>query len=179
MRVPILGVATLVLASVCVSPAFGQEVTREEVEGIRNFARVGTTIACAGAITAEAVPEIARMGFASIINLRLADERGNDVEGARAAADAAGIRYIHIPWDGSDDPAVAKQFLDVILGSGTEPAFVHCAGGGRAASMWLIKRIAGDHWDVERATEEAIALGATNQRMREFAIRYAQANHRM
>ena len=52
------------------------------------------------------------------------------------------------------------------------------AGGDRAATMWLIKRIAVDHWDVERATEEAIALGQGNPDRRQFAIEYAQANRR-
>ena len=44
--------------------------------------------------------------------------------------------------------------------------------------MWLIKRIAVDRWDVERATEEAIALGQGNPAARQFAIEYAQANRR-
>jgi protein tyrosine phosphatase (PTP) superfamily phosphohydrolase (DUF442 family) len=73
---------------------------------------------------------------------------------------------------------VAEQFLDAITSQGVEPAFVHCAGGGRAATMWLLKRIAIDHWDVERATEEAIALGQTNEVVRQFAIDYGQAHQR-
>jgi hypothetical protein len=35
-----------------------QQVTRESREGIKNLARVETTVACAGAITTEAMPEI-------------------------------------------------------------------------------------------------------------------------
>jgi uncharacterized protein (TIGR01244 family) len=179
MRVPLLGAAALLLIAVFAGPAFTQSVVTEEVEGVRNFRRIGTTIACAGAITTDAVPEIARMGFASIINLRLAEEPGNDVEGARAAAETAGVNYIHIPWDGSDNFDVFTQFLDAMEQSGVEPAFIHCAGGGRAATMWMIKRISLDHWDVRQAEEEAIALGAGNPERRRFAIRFAQANHRM
>jgi hypothetical protein len=44
--------------------------------------------------------------------------------------------------------------------------------------MWLIKRIAVDHWDVDRAVKEAVALGQTNEAARTFAIEYAQANKR-
>ena len=178
MRLPMFGAASLVLVGLLAGPAFGQEVTREEVEGIRNFARVGTTIACAGAINPTAVPDIARMGFASIINLRRASEEGANVEQEAAAVAAAGIKYFHIPYDGSADPAVAEQFLDAITADGVEPAFIHCAGGSRAATMWLIKRIAVDRWDVERATEEAIALGQGNPAARQFAIEFAQANLR-
>jgi hypothetical protein len=36
----------------------GQQVTKETRDGIKNFARVETTVACAGAITADAMPEI-------------------------------------------------------------------------------------------------------------------------
>ena len=178
MRVPMFGASSLVLVGLLASPAFGQGVVREEVEGIRNFARVGTTIACAGAIDPAAVPEIEQMGFSSIINLRRATEQGANVEQEAAAVAATGLKYFHIPYDGSADPAVAEQFLDAITSEGAEPAFVHCAGGGRAATMWLVKRIAVDHWDVERATEEAIALGQGNPDRRKFAIEYGQAHPR-
>ena len=67
---------------------------------IRNFAKVESTVACAGAITPGAIPEIKKMGFASIINLRLATEEGADIEGNIAAAKAAGIPYYHIPFSG-------------------------------------------------------------------------------
>ena len=86
------------------------------------------------------------MGFSSVINLRRATEQGANVEQEAVAVAAAGLKYFHIPYDGSADPAVAEQFLDAITSEGVEPAFVHCAGGGRAATMWLIKRIAVDHW---------------------------------
>jgi uncharacterized protein (TIGR01244 family) len=178
MRVSIFGASSLVLVGLLASPALGQDVVREEVEGIRNFARVGTTIACAGAITTGAIPDIEEMGFASVINLRRATEEGANVEAEAAAVAATEMKYFHIPYDGSADPAVAEQFLDAITSEGVEPAFVHCAGGGRAATMWLVKRIAVDHWDVERATEEAIALGQGNPDRRQFAIEYGQANQR-
>jgi uncharacterized protein (TIGR01244 family) len=119
------------------------------------------------------------MGFASIINLRLASENGANVEAEEAAAKAAGIRYYHVPFSGqSPDPAAAGRFLDAITTQGSEPAFIHCGGGGRAAVMWLIKRLAVDHWDVDRAVSEATALGMTSQTLKQFAIDYAKANPR-
>lgn len=172
------GVGVILLAGLFASPVAGQGVVTEEIAGIRNFRHVGTTIACAGAITPEVVPEIERMGFVSIINLRLASEPGANVEQEEAAVAATGLKYFHIPYDGSANLAVAEQFLDAITSEGAEPAFVHCAGGNRAATMWLIKRIAVDGWDVERATQEAIALGQSNPELRQFAIKYAEANRR-
>jgi uncharacterized protein (TIGR01244 family) len=156
-----------------------QEVTKETVEGITNFNRIETTVACTGAINATAVPKIKQFGFASIINLRQASEAGADLEGEAAAAKAADIRYYSIPFNSaSPDPAVADQFLDAITAKGSAPAFIHCAGGGRAATMWFIKRLVVDHWDVERATKEATALGMTNPALKQFAIDYAQTHKR-
>ena len=180
MRLRMLTAAGLMamVATIAV-PVLAQQVTTESVDGIRNFRRLETTIACAGAITAESVPEIKKFGFVSIINLRLASEPGAEVKKEAAAAEAAGLRYFHIPFSGqSPDPAVAGQFLDAISSAGAEPAFVHCAGGNRAAVMWMIKRIAIDHWEVDRAVAEAEALGMTSETLRAFAIQYAQANHR-
>jgi uncharacterized protein (TIGR01244 family) len=116
------------------------------------------------------------MGFVSVINLRLASEAGAEVEKEGAAAQALGLRYFHVPFDGSPDPKAAGEFLKAITSPGAEPAFIHCAGGNRAATMWLIKRLAVDHWDVDRATKEAIALGQTNEAIRQFAIDYAKTH---
>jgi uncharacterized protein (TIGR01244 family) len=159
-------------------PASAQQVTRETVPGITNLARLETTVACSGAITADAIPAIKQMGFASIVNLRVATEPGADVEKQAAAAKAAGLRYFHVPFDGKPDPKAAGAFLDAITTPGAEPAFIHCAGGNRAATMWLIKRLAVDRWDVDRATKEAQALGQTSAALRQFAVEYAQANPR-
>jgi len=52
-----------------------QNVTRETVPGVTNFARVETTIACAGATTPAALAGLKKVGYASVINLREATER--------------------------------------------------------------------------------------------------------
>ena len=168
----------LALVSICATPALAQQVTKDTVPGIRNLAKIETTVACAGAITPESVVEVKKMGFVSVINLRLASEEGANVEKEEAAAKAASIRYYHVPYDGSADPKAADAFLTAITTKGAEPAFIHCSGGNRAATMWLIKRIAIDHWDVDRATKEATLLGQTNPTMRQFAIDFAQAHKR-
>jgi len=161
------------------TPTRAQEVTKETVEGITNFNRLETTVACTGAIKATAVPEIKKYGFASIINLRQASEAGADLEAEAAAAKAADIRYYSLPFSATaPDPAVADKFLDAITTKGSDPAFIHCAGGGRAATMWFIKRLVIDHWDVDRASKEATALGMTSPTLKQFAIDYAQTHKR-
>ena len=178
MRVLVRAVAVAGVASVAVLGA-AQQVTKESVPGVTNFARLETTVACAGAIKADAVPEIKKLGFASIVNLRQASEPGADIEAEAAAAKAAGIRYYHVPFNGQmPDPAVADRFLDAITAPGSEPAFIHCAGGNRAAAMWMIKRLTVDHWDADRAAAEATALGMTSPALKQFALDYAQAHKR-
>jgi protein tyrosine phosphatase (PTP) superfamily phosphohydrolase (DUF442 family) len=118
-------IVLLIVGSLVTTPA-GSQVIKETVPGITNYARVESTVACAGAITTGAVPEIKRLGYKSIINLRLASEPGANIEEATAAAKAAGITYIHIPFDATNpDPAVVDAFLKAIRTPGTEPAFIH------------------------------------------------------
>ena len=49
-------------------------------------------------------------------------------------------------------------------------------GGNRAAAMWLIKRLAVDHWDVDRAATEATALGLTSSALKTFAVEYVHSH---
>src|SRR5215470_11248512 len=153
------------------------QVTKESVPGITNFARVETTVACAGAVTNSAVAEIKKMGFASIINLRQPTEQGADIEGEAAAAKAAGIKFYNIPFNNAaPDNAVVDRFLQTIGQPGNEPAFIHCASGNRAAAMWFVKRVIVDKWDVERAGTEAAGLGLSNQALKSFMLSYIDSH---
>jgi uncharacterized protein (TIGR01244 family) len=151
------------------------QVTKESVAGVTNFARVETTVACAGATTPEALAGIKRMGFASVINLRQASEPGAAIEEEAAAATAAGINYVHLPFNAaSPDPMLAERFLAAVTTPANQPAFIHCASGNRAAALWLIKRVVVDKWDVERASAEATALGLTNPSLKAYALEQIQ-----
>jgi protein tyrosine phosphatase (PTP) superfamily phosphohydrolase (DUF442 family) len=109
-----------------VATAASAQVVRQEVPGIRNFAKVESTVACAGAITTGAIQEIKKMGYASIINLRLATEQGADIDANTAAAKAADIPYYHIPFSSAaPDAAVVDTFLKTITAPGVQPAFIH------------------------------------------------------
>ena len=154
-------------------------VTKESVPGIVNFAKVETVVSCAGATTPAALSEVKRMGYVSVINLRQASEPGADIEASAAAAKAAGLNYIHLPFNtASPDPALVDNFLDAVMDKANQPAFIHCASANRAAALWMVKRIAVDNWDVERASTEAAALGLTNPALRAFAIEQAQKRRR-
>jgi uncharacterized protein (TIGR01244 family) len=145
----------LALAGATAAAVHAQQVTKEAVPGITNFARVQTTVACAGAVEASAVPDIKNLGFASIINLRQASEQGANIEGEGAAAKSVGLNYFSIPFNAAaPDPALVPTFLAAVTKPANQPAFIHCAGGGRAASMWLIKRMQVDGWDEQKAAKK-------------------------
>jgi uncharacterized protein (TIGR01244 family) len=162
------------VCSVAVVAAQSQ-VTKESVPGIVNFAKVETTVACAGATTPAALVEVKRMGYASVVNLRQANEPGADIDAAAAAAKAAGINFIHIPFNAaSPDPMLVDKFIKAVTDKANQPAFIHCASANRAAALWMVKRIVVDKWDIERASTEAAALGLTSSALKTFAIEQAQ-----
>ena len=163
---------------IAVATLNAQNVTKETLPGVTNFAKLETTHACAGATTPAAVAGLQQMGYASIINLREASEAGADVDAEAAAAKAAGINYIHLPFNtASPNPAVVDSFLKAVTDAKNQPAFVHCASANRAAAMWMIKRMQVDKWDADRAGTEAAALGLTNGALKTFALEYV-ATHK-
>lgn len=176
LRPPTLLAFTLALMTTTLA---AQGPVKETVAGARNFARLETTIACAGAIDAAvALPEIKKLGFVSVINLREATEQGADVEKEQQVAASLGLKYFHVPFNAAKpDPAAADAFLAAIKTPGAEPAFIHCASGNRAATMWLIKRLVIDRWDTDRAVQEASDLGQSSAPLRTFALEYA-ARHK-
>jgi uncharacterized protein (TIGR01244 family) len=168
IRLPIVAALGLFLS---VTAAVHAQVTKETVPGITNFARVETTVACAGATTPAALTEVKRLGYKSVVNLRVATEAGADIDGEAAAAKAAGITFVHLPFNAqSPDPMLVERFLKVVTDPANQPAFIHCASGNRAAALWLIKRVEVDKWDIDRASAEATALGLTSSALKTFAL---------
>jgi uncharacterized protein (TIGR01244 family) len=168
-----------VLSLTAVTAAAQGKVTKETVPGITNYTHLETTVACTGAITTEAVPEIKKMGYVSIINLREATEQGANVEAEAEAAKKAGIKYFHVPFNGGMPTAAAvDNFLKAITTSGSEPAFIHCAGGNRAAAMWFVKRAVVDKWPTDKAMAEATELGFTNPALKTFMTEYVKTHQK-
>jgi uncharacterized protein (TIGR01244 family) len=164
--------------AICTSVLIGAQaqVTKESVPGIVNFSKVETTVACAGATTPAALAEVKRMGYASVVNLRLASEAGAEIEAEAAAAKTAGLNFVHLPFNAAaPDPMLVDNFLKAVTDARNQPAFIHCASANRAAALWMIKRVEVDKWDVERASAEAAALGLTSPALKTFVMDQIQA----
>ena len=98
------------------------------------------------------------------------------VEEEGAAVKAAGMNYVHLPFDPQNpDAHLIDNFITAVTAPANQPAYVHCAAGGRAASLWMVKRVLADGWDEQRALTEANALGL-NDRFRPFALNYIHSH---
>jgi hypothetical protein len=67
------------------------------VPGAFNVTRVGADVTCAGATDPAAFAQLKQLGYTSIINLRRDGEQGTDISAARRVAEAAGLKYVHVP----------------------------------------------------------------------------------
>jgi uncharacterized protein (TIGR01244 family) len=167
-----LQTALLVVAA-AVSVASAQEAKKETVPGVVNFTKVDATVACGGALSGDAVSELKSRGYRAIINFRLASENGANVEGEQSTATAAGIKYIHLPFNAqSPDAKVVDAFLTAVSDPANQPVFVHCGSANRVGAMWLIKRVLQDKWTIEKATAEAELIGLTSAPLKQFALDY-------
>ncbi len=52
------------------------------------------------------------------------------------------------------------------------PMFLHCASANRVGAFWLVKRVKQDGWTVDKAIDEATAIGLTNPALKQFALDY-------
>jgi uncharacterized protein (TIGR01244 family) len=156
-----------------------QTPQKAELPGASNVTRVDAVLMCGGATTDEAFPALRKEGFAAVINLRQPDEPGVDIARSRQAAEAAGLKYVHIPVRGAGpEPASIEAFLAAVQDPANQPMYIHCGTANRVGGMWLIKRLVVDGWDEDRAVKEATAIGLTSANLRQFALDYAAARQK-
>ena len=164
------------VAALIAIPA-GAQVQKKDMPGIRNYSRVDATVGCGGAVDPAAMGSLKQEGFVSVVNLRLANEEGANVDAGRAAAQAAGLKYIHLPFNvAAPDPKVVDSFLAAVAEPGNQPVFIHCGSANRVGGMWMIKRVLQDRWAMDRALTEAQAIGLNNPALTAFATDYIKGH---
>jgi uncharacterized protein (TIGR01244 family) len=147
---------------------------------IINFTRVdgapvfaGTVAGLGGATAPSAMHWLREEGFVTVINLRVASESGADIDASRAAAEAAGLEYRHLPIDpGRPDPDLVNKFLATVGDEANQPVYIHCSSATRAAALWMIGRVAVDGLDIDAASEEVEAIAARPADAIAVATRY-------
>jgi uncharacterized protein (TIGR01244 family) len=176
-RIRMAAVVTGFLTATALVTAQAPQMPASSIPGITNYTRVDATVGCGGATAVQAFPALKREGFTTVINLRQADEPGANIDESKAAAERAGLKYIHIPFDGhAPSPAVADAFLAAVKDPSNAPVYIHCAAASRVGAVWLIKRVLVDGWDVDRATSEAKKIGLRSVQLEQFARDYIAAH---
>lgn len=83
------------------------------------------------------VARAAAAGFRTIINNRPDGETGDQTNGAeiKAAAEAAGLTYRHLPFTGPPPPAVVAETA-MLLDQAPGPVLAYCRTGTRSIMAW-------------------------------------------
>jgi uncharacterized protein (TIGR01244 family) len=166
--------AVLTAAVVAAVPALAQ-VQKKEIAGIANYSRVDATVGCGGRVDPAAMRALRAEGYVSVVNLRQASEPGADIDAGRKAAQEAGLKYIHLPFDAAaPDSRVVDSFLAAVNDRANQPVFIHCGSANRVGGLWLIKRVVNDGWSIDRAQAEAETIGLSSARLAAFATEYVK-----
>jgi len=124
------------------------------------FARKITDgITIAGQPNEGDITKLAERGYRTVVNLRKESEPGVLPEEKRLVEEA-GMNYASIPVasDTLDDLTV-ERFIQAVESDDSQPAVVHCGGGGRAGIMTLLQLAMSNGWSLEKALADGAKLG--------------------
>ena len=169
--------ALAAVLAMSVAASVAAQVQKKEMAGVRNYSRVDATVGCGGQVDPTAMSALRKEGYVSVINLREATEPGADVEAGRAAAKTAGLKYIHLPFNvAKPDSKVVDAFLAAVADKNNQPVFIHCGSANRVGGMWMIKRALQDKWPMDKAREEAAAIGLREDATIAFVTQYINSH---
>jgi uncharacterized protein (TIGR01244 family) len=101
---------------------------------------INESISVAPQIAVEHVAEIAAAGFKTIVNNRPDDEDAGQPSGdaIRAAAEAAGLKYVSIPVThaGFSHPQIDAMTQALVDADG--PVLAYCRSGTRSCNLWAL-----------------------------------------
>jgi uncharacterized protein (TIGR01244 family) len=119
--------------------------------------KVTETFSVAPQIVVDDIAAAADQGFALVINNRPDGEAPDQPPSARmaAAAQAAGVDYVHIPVVGGPTPAQVEAVRSAIAAA-KGPVLAFCRSGTRSIITWSL----GQAQSGERSREDLVRLGA-------------------
>ncbi len=126
----------------------------EQVDGdtIRNYARIDERLAAAGQPTLAALRGLKRLGFKTVVNLRLPGELDED-EGAIVRE--AGLAYVSVPISSGDfSSADADAVATVLDDEAAAPVLLHCGSSNRVGGVLAVLEVRRG-----QSTEDAVAFG--------------------
>ncbi|MFZ3200340.1 MAG: tyrosine-protein phosphatase [Candidatus Acidiferrales bacterium] len=155
----ILALAGLVFAGMLFSaaqPARSQTSNQasEKLQGLPNWGQVTDTLFRGGQPASAGFKALQQMGVGIVVNFR---DEGGEIASEQREVESLGLKYVSIPWSGSNEPSDAQvvQFLDLVRANPTAKIFVHCKrGADRTGVMVAAYRIAVQHETVSDAVTE-------------------------
>jgi tyrosine-protein phosphatase SIW14 len=158
--------ATLIAAALCwTSTLSGQG------SSLPNFKIVSDHILRGGQPTDDGFRKLAERGVKTVVDLRWVDE--HSIPHEKQVVEIDGMRFVSIPMKGLGAPTAEQvsQALSVLEDSDNWPVFIHCRrGSDRTGTVLACYRISHDHWENQKALEEAKAngLSAFERAMRSY-----------
>lgn len=91
-------------------------------------------------IAPEDMPAIAAAGYTTVICNRPDAENPPALQGAalRAAAEAAGIAFVEVPYAHGALDLDLVQAQDAAIAAATGPVLAYCASGNRSSVLWAL-----------------------------------------
>lgn len=121
-----------------------------------NFREHGDDLGCCGQITAEQVPQLAALGYRTIVCNRPDSEEGAVPSSAiAAAARAHGVEFIYQPVLFSSLSQADGERFAKALDASPQPILAYCRTGRRCAALWVLGRAPGLGADAALAASKA------------------------
>lgn len=125
-----------------------------------NFQILDERVGSSGPPTLASIAGLRARGYGMVINLRTDAEPG--VAAERAAVEAAGLRYVHIPVAGFTFDLTDAAKLNAALASAPAgDVLLHCGSGARAGALWGLAQGLERGLTPEQAAELARRSGRT------------------
>ena len=147
----------VVILSLAVSSAWAAD---PDVPGVPNFHEVNEHVFRGGQPVNAGWNSLAHLGIKLVIDLRPATE--HPVKAEENAVEAAGMKYVNVPMRGIGAPVAdtIAKVLALLVSDSSGPVFVHCRrGSDRTGTVIACYRILHDHWENQKALEEARSHG--------------------
>jgi uncharacterized protein (TIGR01244 family) len=102
--------------------------------------QINESISVAPQIAVEQVADIAAAGFKTIVNNRPDDEDAGQPSGdaIRAAAEAAGLKYVSIPVTHAGFSHPQIDAMTQALTDSDGPVLAYCRSGTRSCNLWAL-----------------------------------------
>ena len=148
------------------SAAFGQpawtagaKVAPVAVGQAPNSSAFGSRVYFAGQPSQTDLAEYARLGVKTVVNFRMPAEMEKLGFDEAAAAKAAGMKYVNVPFSGMPSDGDLAKIYTELNKSGEGKVLMHCASSNRVGVAWASFRGAEHGLSAEAALSEGKAAG--------------------